>query len=401
VTDTRTRWVAFTPRDTVVVRDGRSFDAGSGDASSHRAQGVAPWPSTLAGALTTALADPDDGTFVEPAAVRGPVLAKWDDTVGWKPYFPVPADVYALPGSPGSNRSVSRLTLSTWGAGVVQNDLDGGPERLLMSATGAERHEPLAGLVTREALSSYLAGALPAAQTHALGLVERSPLHAEPRVGLAREGRAAKEGFLYAMTHLRLDDQEGWALLAEVADTAATARRQTRGPVPLGGRSRIADVDDAPGMSWPDPPAAFPGGRVLVYLATPALWPGGWRPPLPAGVHLIAAATGRPLPVPTASPRIARRDRTSLLDTVSLRWAVPAGAVYLLQFTGDGEQPATDARTWALRVHGRSLGPGFGGAVAGQADATASASGEPGTDRTSTAGFGVVLTGAWNDPADQ
>ena len=55
-----------------------------------------------------------------------------------------------------------------------------------------------------------------------------------------------------------------------------------------------------------------------------------------------------------------------------LRWAVPAGSVYLLKF-GSDEQGAA----WARKVHGT--------AYAGPDD----------DERLRTAGFGVELTGAW------
>jgi CRISPR/Cas system CMR-associated protein Cmr3 (group 5 of RAMP superfamily) len=40
-------WLAFTPRDTVFVRDGRSFDAAADTFS----QTVRPTPTTIAGAV--------------------------------------------------------------------------------------------------------------------------------------------------------------------------------------------------------------------------------------------------------------------------------------------------------------------------------------------------------------
>ena len=45
-----TSWLAFTPRDTVFVRDGRSFDA----AADALAETVRPGPTTIAGAVGAA-----------------------------------------------------------------------------------------------------------------------------------------------------------------------------------------------------------------------------------------------------------------------------------------------------------------------------------------------------------
>jgi hypothetical protein len=134
--------------------------------------------------------------------------------------------------------------------------------------------------------------------------------------------------------------------------------------VQLGGRGRLADVTPAE-ATWPPHPAGQVRERVLVALATPALWPGGWQIPVPPGAELVAAAAGEPEPAATMTPgRQAARTRM-------LRWAVPAGSVYLLEFS-DGDRGAA----WAAGVHRTAYGLGE-------------------TDPLRTAGFGVVLTGAW------
>src|SRR6185437_8096917 len=78
---TESLWLALTPRDTVFIRDGRSFDA----ATDTVAATVRPSPTTIAGAV---------GALFEsnPDAVRGPVLAR---LIGgeWEAFFPVPADL--------------------------------------------------------------------------------------------------------------------------------------------------------------------------------------------------------------------------------------------------------------------------------------------------------------------
>ena len=80
----------------------------------------------------------------------------------------------------------------------------------------------------------------------------------------------------------------------------------------------------------------------------------------------MAAATGEPEPAATVTPGRGWR------DSRALRWAVPAGSVYLLEF-GD-----TEAAAW------RGRGRGTGTLTGGEKD-----------DLLRTAGFGVVLTGAW------
>jgi CRISPR type III-B/RAMP module-associated protein Cmr3 len=346
------KWLSFTPRDTVFVRDGRSFDA----AADTSAVTVRPWPTTIAGAVGAVFRGNN------PAEVRGPVLAHREGS-GWEPYFPVPADLVV---SADITRRVHRLQ-PLEPAGSSGTDLD--MHRWLMPPQNAGKVESFdeafpGCLIPGRVLVRYLAGALPASGTTVTDLKLRQPLWPEVRVGLAREGRAVRSGYLYQAAHLRLEDD--WAFLAEV--TLADGQEcQDAEPVPFGGRGRLADVD-AVDVSWPDAGTAQIGRRVLVYLATPAVWLEGWRPPLPAGATLVAAATGKPQPATTLTPGRTWR------DTRVLRWAVPAGSVYLLEFEDDAAG-AEWARAWQARALDRG--------------------GTSGEDLVRTAGFGVVLMGAW------
>jgi CRISPR type III-B/RAMP module-associated protein Cmr3 len=340
-------WLAFTPRDTVFVRDGRSFDA----AADATGESVRPSPTTIAGAVGAAF-----GT--NPAEVRGPVLARRDGDA-WEAYFPVPADLVTA-GEPGR---VHRMKPDT--AGVT--DLSDRELRFLVAPEHAEQVKALAGWLPADRLTEYLKGDFPGPRGVAeqdLRLTE--PLVAERRVGLARDERRIKEGFLYQATHLR--PRDGWGFLAEYTTPEKwSAEASSYGP--FGGRGRLADIEPA-ALRWPDATAAI-GKRVLVYLATPALWPDGWRLPVPDDARLVAAATGELEPAATV-----KRDQDKWRDSRVLRWTVPAGSVYLLEFA----DPAAGA-AWARKWNGVAL----------------PRSGETGMDRDllRTAGFGVVLTGAW------
>ncbi|MGJ3558955.1 type III-B CRISPR module-associated Cmr3 family protein [Streptomyces sp. INA 01156] len=120
----------------------------------------------------------------------------------------------------------------------------------------------------------------------------------------------------------------------------------------FGGRGRQAWVEVAEDVDWQAAPReangkASPDGRLVVYVATPALWPDGWRIPTPlGGVEVSAAAVADAQPVATATPRAGGRpgDR-------ALRWAVPAGSVYCLRFPSAGE-----AAAWAYAMHGTAYG---------------------------------------------
>ena len=247
-----------------------------------------------------------------------------------------------------------------------------GGARWLVPPDGAGAVEPLTGLIPADRLADYLAGKLPAhagSALKALGKID-DPFAQERRVGLARDGRRARVGYLYQVTHLRADDD--WAFLAECSFASGEAKLPGSAEVKFGGRGRFADVTTA-SLTWPRSGGPL-GRRVLVYLATPALWPDGWRIPERDGARLVAVACGKPLPAATLTPERWQFTRVQ-------RWAVPAGSVYLLEFDDDAQ-----ARAWAAKYHGRAYGP---------------AKGDPGyrddLEYMRTAGFGVVLTGVWDD----
>lgn len=395
---TGSRWFTLSVRDTVLVRDGRSFEAAGGRAGADQARGVAPWPSTVAGALGSAFFR-DTGSRIEPAAVRGPLLARQDASGSWTPYFATPADV-VLGASHRPLRSPLARRLGLLEAGndepAVLTDLHGLAESLLV-ASGDEQVEPAGGWLSATAMTDYLAGLddtyVPLPPQRWVR-PEEDPLVQEARIGLARDGTVAREGYLYAATHLR--PRLDWALLVQCVDSHDSMSSNPRGCVPLGGKARLADLAVADGVDWPDAPDTFPEGQVLLYVATPALWPGGWRPPLPPHVDIVAASLGEPVAVATASARTARQRSTSILDTATLRWAVPAGSVYWLRVRAPHSDPHADpasvAARWVSGIHATALGPALDPAGSHQQPGT------PGTDRTATAGFGVVLLGRWPGP---
>ncbi|QTD99987.1 type III-B CRISPR module-associated Cmr3 family protein [Streptomyces cyanogenus] len=359
---TRSVWLAFTPRDSLFIRDGRAFDAGADNA----ARAVWPNPSTLAGAVGAALGG-------EPDEVRGPVLARRSRGGRWTPYFPVPADIVAVPDS----GEVARLRPGKAPEGSA-TDLGDAVPCWLDAAGKAGTGQSWGGWLPGEELRRYLAGELvaPVARAGDVECLRETPVQSEPHVGLARtDEHTARPGFLYQAAHLRMAD--GWGFLAEcvVSDGWDVEPRQS---VPFGGRGRLAWVEVAGSVRWPQPPQrtgphTFPDGRIALYVATPALWHDGWRPPLPDGAKLVAAAVPDAEPVATAKPGRGGARPTDRM----LRWAVPAGSVYCLKFAD-----AAAASAWALgdagrpRVHGTAYGR------------------EP-ADRLRTAGFGVVLTGVW------
>lgn len=365
-----TSWLLLRPRDTIAVRDGRPFDAGTGAT----AAAVFPWPSTVAGAVGSIYGR-------EVRSVRGPVLTNCHDRdhgTEFELLFPAPADLYA----PSGATTVQRLLVRRLEAGVV-TDLDGHGIRHFPSAN--DEQEPVTAWIRGDALERYLARATRydsfdlrhdfehRGRPEDADLVISDELH----VGLTLTSqRAAEQGLLYAAHHMRFQDRLG--ILVSVDDDQPLEVLPTH--VKLGGEGRLADVEIADGVALPNAPEHFPDGKVLLYLATPGIWADGWRPDLPADATLVTAALKEPVPVPTASPRL-RAQPGGFLGTARLRWAVPAGSVYYIKF---GTPDA--ARDW---VHGTSQTPAAHGRPLTAA--------EP---RLATAGFGIVLAGSWAEPEE-
>jgi CRISPR type III-B/RAMP module-associated protein Cmr3 len=334
VTDRRETWFRLDPLDSVAVRDGRPFDAG-GD---HAFSAVAPRPSTVTGAVHQVVAGPG---FSRDLRFAGPLLV--DDS--GEALFPWPRDVVE-----GLWGGLSRLRPTTFD-GVTFDDDDLPP--LMLDGDG----DPVDGWLIRSGdLAAYLGGALDVA---ALDHVE-SGWVPELHVGLHRgDGRRAVDGMLYAAEHRRL--RPGWRMLVRVqhgADLAATDGRAF-----LGGERRLAEVSVADGPPVPLCPGEFPGGRVLVYLAALAVFEAGWRPAVPDGAALRAAALSGPVPLATWG-KIDQR------NSFVLRRAVAEGSVYYLQFASPDA-----ARRWAASVHGQCL--------------------PQASTKLRSAGFGWCLTGRW------
>lgn len=348
-----TTWLSVQPLDTVMVRDGRAFTAGQAS----RGEAVTPPPSTLGGVVYQAI-----GRNVKHRIV-GPVV----DVAG-AARFPAPADVVR-----DEEGRVIRLRVAQRPDGV-SSDLDA---RAWLSHV-LDGEGSLAGdWVSGDGLAAWLSGDWgPGAQVtgkHRDRWMCPPPWVVEPRVGLAREWfgphrDTAFDGMLYSADHQRVLDGMRFLVGCE-DDVALDVSAEVVG---IGGRGRLAHVSAHPhGSPFPAAPRRFPQGRVSLYLATPALLEDVlWHPP---GARLCALALTGPVPIASASWR------RGLGKTRLLRWAVPAGTVYYLEF--DTEDAAL---AWSRDWHGRLLPPGAQGE-----------DGQEGQTRIATAGFGTCLTGSW------
>jgi hypothetical protein len=354
-------WLAVEPVDTIMVRDGRTFDAGA----VATAAVTAPPPSTFGGIVRSAV-----GRNV--GRIIGPVV---DTALG--PVFPAPGDLVR------EDAVVRRLAVAERGRRVVW-DLD--DERHLSDAPAEDggrwlSHEltgdgdPVPEWITVRGLTEWLAAG-PQIQPGAVldrdwvgGRLRLDPAWlAEPRLGLARRwdgplAGTAEPALLYTMSHLRPREGVRFMVGCEDPDPLTVVADVVR----FGGRGRLAHVslvtDDAGESLLPPSPAPFPDGQVSVYLATPALLDDVlWHPP---GARLCAVAVGGSQPVATASWRL------GVAGSRQLNWAVPAGSVYYLRFDS-----AEVAERWAGENHGGLL-PGSS------------------PQRIASAGFGTCLIGRW------
>ncbi len=355
------RWVVLEPLDTVAIRDGRGFDMGF-DAAARLAL---PSPATFAGAIG-ALYDPAPGLArTDPSAagtrlpgeVHGPITVR-RRSGGWQALFPLPHDVMS------SDRDLSRLE-APGSPPSLEHDLGAEVDVLLTGPSGDGAPEEdrwwdagqLAGYLHEGLLSDPL---------------PTTPWQVERRVGIARqESRTVTEGMFYSAEHLRPDAGVGCA-----GRCIGGPARTLDGTVAFGGEGRRAEVHgDVPDIELPALPEDFKGGRVLLYLATPAVFPDGtWHPDLVALAgggeppRLTAAAVGTTRVITTGTTD----RRSGAFSKGRIMWAAPAGAVYYLRFPNEDA-----AKAAAERVHGTTIR---------QAE-----------DWMRTAGFGLVLTGRWTE----
>lgn len=344
---TSERWVVLEPLDTIVVRDGRAFDAGV----QSLARTALPTPGTIAGAIGAAYgARPGAGLD---AAARGrdvpecmlgpiPVVARGGQ---WRPRWPVPQDVVA----DDDGSAPCRLTV----AEISSHDL--GEVGFLPFGSG----EATGGWWETSELAAYLTDG------DVSGDTVSSPWTVERRVGLALDddGTAA-EGMLYSAEHLRPVERMGFAVCCLGGPDVPLAET-----VPFGGRNRSAQVHDhADPPHLPSPAARAPDGRLLLYLVTPGVFLAGWRPDLSTwtNAQLVTAVVGDPQVIAAATPQ----RQTGAVGGGRLMWAVPAGSVYYLKFST--EQAALEA---AATLGHRTL--------------------PQAVESLATAGFGYALTGSW------
>ena len=311
-------WLRLEPVDTVAIRDGRPFNAG-GD---HTFTSIPPRPSTVAGAVHPVVGGLG---FSRDLRFAGPLA--WDDEVD-EALFPWPLDVVR-----DEEQGISRLSAVSVDKALV--DGDDLPPRLLVGTGEPQRN----ALVTKTALSRYLSGEDVAALKPKHDIWEP-----ELHVGLHKgDGRRAADGMLYAAEHRRL--RRGARMLVRVQHEAPL--RATEGTVFFGGERRVVEITAIKAVDLPTMPTDFPDGKVLVYLASPAIFESGWRLEIPDACTLMAASIEGP-------EMVSAWGKFDGIQRFVARSAVAAGSVYYLQFHNEGK-----AMQWAHRrmanVYGRRV----------------------------------------------
>lgn len=377
-------WVLLHPLDVVTFRDGRPFTTGVAAAG----RTTLPRPSSLGGAIGQAFGS-------NPARIVGPVLVRTGGPVP-RVLLPAPADLVVdrdrgpvrlrPQGAPAGTRPGASAAAPVGGVPAeeelppgVRSDLRGGTAGAAGLVVGPG--DPLATSLDADLIERYLADDVTDVLEELAAGVPEPELIPEVRLGIARHARSADDnaerttiaGFLYR--------SEFWRPAAEAIsgpdDTPAGVSFGCRVifddtvPVPrssmvrLGGEGRQASVTvlgtgpKAPRL--PDLPDVS-DGRLLLYLATPAVFPGGWHPPLPDGCALVAACTSGPEVISGIDGKTG--------NGRPLRWAAGAGSVYYLRF----DEPAAASR-YAASVHGECL--------------------EQTEEWMRTVGFGMCLVGRW------
>lgn len=164
----------------------------------------------------------------------------------------------------------------------------------------------------------------------------------EIRTGIARSrGKAARQGHLYSIGHIRLAHQTTLWFQA--------TRAVAPGILPVGGEGRLAEF--SPGCSFdlslPEEVAQAIGkeGRFWLVLVQPARFSGGWKPDFDADgvgelrVKLVTAVVGSSQPI--GGFDLANQRPHAL-------WSyVPGGSAYLLELV----DPPSDTPTKLQKLH--------------------------------------------------
>lgn len=388
-----TRSILVRPRDPMMFRDGRPFDAGQGA----RTVGW-PMPSTVAGYLRTKLHG--NGDFDEAAQHRlravkhlGPFLAYQMGDQDWHLAFPSPADA-AIYSAGKANLEIVPLRPRQESIPHSGCDLPLVCGRKLIPLAGLEPSRPsahaphfwtatntLAWLEQTTAQNWYKT----AAELGFDGLPEQPRLHTQ----IEADRRNAREHMLFRTTGLEFDYDGAFhsnppnplrrrrsrdiqppmarAIFARL-ESGDGNWADTDGLSPFSGEQRLAVWSSISDL-LPAPPPEIPGNLIRVQLITPGRFGGGWKPdwaetgdvPDCDGLRmrLVSAVVKRFVPISGFDMTKAGQDRIR-----ATRFLAPAGSVYFFEVLSGSPR-----QLWLRSISDNEQ------------------------DRRD--GFGIVLTGGW------
>lgn len=398
------------PRDPLICRDGRPFDAGLRGRSLDW-----PYPSVVIGTARTSLIDPadfhaDGSISVELAQQlltvqqRGPLPAWRDGDGPWKLAFPAPADVLAesiAPHDPSDEDRKSRLhplrpaTLSA-GGGVDSPDRFTGEWRPAMAAQPPDGKPPK-GLPRFWKHGTFLrwlghAGSSAIELNHRMDGVQGPARELRTHVSINAASQTAADGALFSTEGLDFgrpvdanftgaDNGPEMALASEFTLPDGFRPDRLCGLIPVGGERRMAiwQESESPGLFDNFRPEGLTR-RVLqsrhlrLVLLTPAWFHHGWLAEWMRQERFLLP-DGSTLPLTLVSavvPRFAPISGWDLLlrQPKPTRFLAPAGSVYFFKL-GEGVTEQQIEQLWLRPVGeepeaGRSLAnDGFGLAVYG------------------------------------
>ncbi len=359
------------PRDTLVLRDGRPVEEGSGEMRSLSF----PWPSTVTGLVRTRIGLDANGSFtMKPSEareipVKGPFLLELPEAGPPAWLFPAPRDcVFVRPASGGLLRY--RLGPKETPSGV---DTDLVMDTLICPLTDLPREKPVAGPAFWRwgELEKWLTAPAEQDQVPELGA---GALDKEVRVHVAidPESQTAVEGLLYSTEEVRFVQRAGAAAFPPrrfAIGFHCPDERLRAGAVCLGGERRISFLTLGP-EAFPDVPSEITKGngrQFRVVLLTPAIFREGAIPKEMLGARVFAAATGRPQVISGWDWETGPDGKQK--GSKATRRMVPAGSVYWVTIPDGGNAVEWIQKVWfnPISTEEQDRRDGFGIAVVGVA----------------------------------
>lgn len=329
------------PLDVLFLRGNRLF----GDAGSYGESMVPPWPSAAAGAIRSAILardGVDPGAFARGEASHANIGTRdvpgafrvTDFQLAWRGpsgtgqlerLYPLPADLITTR-SDGDEIVLHRLTPTRPAPAILSSAVSA----LLPLMAQKDRAKPASGLwLTETGFRRWLAGELPDARAH---LIESNQLWLNDErvgIGMDRVSRRADDGKLFTMQAVAFKPGVGF-VATTLGDGLADGTLVRLGGDGRGAVARIVEMATTPGVDFE---TIAGSGRCRIVLASPGIFPAGWRLPGMAedGGFELLGVRGR-----ITCAAVPRAEVISGWDLArrrpkSARRAAPAGSVYWIE----------------------------------------------------------------------